>query len=85
MTRLLIRQQEVKQVNCIIATIVNGSIDIYIQEDSIKAANFSSFFEGIVHKLRLPDDYVDSNIVLVYDNASIHVCKLIKETIGRIK
>ena len=73
------------KLNCIIAVSADGPVDIFIQEDSIKAENFSSFVEGIVQKLRSSENDADSEIVLVYDNASIHISKLVQKTIDRIR
>ena len=73
------------KLNCIIAVSADGPVDIFIQEDSIKAENFSSFVEGIVQKLRSSENDADSETVLVYDNASIHISKLVQKTIDRIR
>ena len=76
-------RRKANKFNCIIAVSTSGQKSIHIQKDPINSAAFASFIVDTHDKLINENKNPDIRIVLVFDNASIHTTKLVKEAIAK--
>ena len=67
------------KLNSIVAVYKKGPVAIHIQERAINAVVFSEFITKIAERVREMQEIERSKVMLVFDNASIHVSKLIDE------
>ena len=67
------------KINWIIAVTLTQAIHITTQTESVKAACFWNFIEGLVQKLEDTKESEDQEDVIIMDGASIHWAKIVKE------